>query len=142
MFSRPMIIPIIPSELSPIVQYKAQNWTEAKILLVLRREGLLQKTLQTVGSLTAEYSFYLFLEQQDVPGYSSARDPLLSFLEQLPPEHLFDILYLCNSLILALIYFLPNFASYFFSATAISILKCLSQFSDITFYAAFHHPDH
>lgn len=65
MFSRPMIIPIIPSELSPIVQCKAQNWTEAKVLLVLSREGLLQKTLQTVGSLIAEHSFYLFPEQQD-----------------------------------------------------------------------------
>lgn len=68
MFTRPMIILIIPSELSPIVQCKAQNWTEAKILLVLSREGLLQKALQTVGSLIPEYCIYFFPEQQDFPG--------------------------------------------------------------------------
>lgn len=42
-----MIIPIIPSELSSFVQYKAQNWTEAKTLVVLSKEGLLPKSLQT-----------------------------------------------------------------------------------------------
>lgn len=82
MFSWPMVTFIILSELSPVVLCKAQSWTEAKILLVFCREGLLQKVLQNVDSLS-EYGIYLFIFQNSgiSLGYGSASGLLLSFLE-------------------------------------------------------------
>lgn len=132
MFTRPMIILIIPSELSPIVQCKAQNWTESKISLVLSTEGLLQKALQTVGSLTPEYCIYFFPEQQDFPGLElSERSTTELFGVAVTGTFVWNpvlVQFLIPSQILH-----PNFSS----AAAIStfsVLKCIVFLSSVTLH--------
>lgn len=151
-----MIIPIIPSELSSFLQYKAQNWTEAKTLVVLSREGLLRKSLQT-GKSRRDHFLSSPLHSRIWLSIGSARESLLNVFWN--SCHLKIYSTYCSSAVCCYFFFNSFFNPFLlkvcflffifiFLVTLIftrtlSILKCIVLLISVTLglFFVFHHKD-
>lgn len=151
-----MIIPIIPSELSSFLQYKAQNWTEAKTLVVLSREGLLRKSLQT-GKSRRDHFLSSPLHSRIWLSIGSARESLLNFFGiaavwKFIPHIVvlqFAVIFFFNSffnpflLKVCFLFFIFIFLVTLIFTRTLSILKCIVLLISVTLglFFVFHHKD-